>query len=165
MFRVFLGALLLATAACGSTSYTENGPNMITTHRGHGGYVLPILKQYDTWAQQGKFLRIDGPMISADAMGAFGYKGRWCYTEDAVFRGHAAYELHKGRSESGTVWLTSRLPEKLAAAFRKHPAYQDYEQLTYWGASTLRALIPEYECRDHGDQVVASAEAPVAVIE
>lgn len=145
---LFAAVLSFSLGACSSAIYSGSTSDSVTVYTGIGGLLKPILSRYDGWAKAGKRLRIAGPMVSADAFGAFGYKGDWCYTEDAVFQGHAISNLGLYRLERWTERSAARLPAALEAAFRADMAFHDIYGMTEWDVHKLRQLIPEYECRD-----------------
>jgi len=157
-------AFTLALASCGShnNSYGSNFQdtdtiytnaiystydNVIVIHQGYGGFVEPIIAQYEQWAAQGMTIIVDGQVISADAFGAFNetLEGQVCYTENAVFSPHAS-SISGRINMRGTEKLATSLIDPLEQEFRASPYFNDHVGHATITVSRLREIYPEGEC-------------------
>jgi hypothetical protein len=122
--------------------------DVIVIHEGMGGYVTPIIGQYTQWADEGKYLVIDGQVASADAFGAFSemLEGQVCYTENAVFSPHAASYGIDDPDPEGTEELATMLVDPLEREFRISPFFNDIEGVAEIGADRLSQIYPQGEC-------------------
>lgn len=121
--------------------------NVIVIYEGRGGFVEPIIAQYNKWAEEGKTIIIDGQVISADAFGAFSQElaGQTCYTDNAVFSPHAA-TIGNHIDTQGTEILATNLVDPLEQEFRASAYFDDnigYAEIT---AQRLHQIYPQGAC-------------------
>lgn len=134
-----------------ATSANVERNNMIIIRRGYGGEMNSVLSRYEQWIREGKYIVVDGRVVSADAFGAFNerYQNRVCYTANAVFSPHAArYQGHDSILPAITDRLARSLVPALEREFRASPYYHTWRGSAYIDANRLREIYPEGECSE-----------------
>lgn len=131
-----------------TNAYYSTYGNVIVIHEGKGGFVTPIIAQYEQWAEEGKYIVVDGQVISADAFGAFSefLEGRTCYTEKVIFSPHAASFSEDEPDPEGTDALATLLIDPLETEFRNSAYYNDHIGAAEITVERLRQIYPQGEC-------------------
>lgn len=122
--------------------------DVIVIHHGYGGYIDPIIEQYEQWAEEGKTIIVDGQVISVDAFGAFmeELEGQVCYTNRAVFSPHAASFDEDTPDYVETERLTTNLIDPLEQEFRLSPYFREWVDYAEIDANRLQEIWPEGQC-------------------
>jgi hypothetical protein len=129
-------------------AYYSTYDNVIVIHEGRGGYVDPIIAQYEQWAEEGKTIIVDGQVISADAFGAFSeiLEGQVCYTDNVIFSPHAAsYDIDTPDFENTEI-LAENLIDPLEQEFRLSPFFNDWIDIAEISAERLEQIWPAGKC-------------------
>jgi hypothetical protein len=129
-------------------AYYSTYGNVIVIHEGMGGLVVPIIAQYQQWANEGKYIVVDGQVASADAFGAFSenLEGQTCYTENVIFSPHAASFSEDEPDPVGTNDLATMLVDPLEIEFRNSAYYTDHIGVAEITVERLRQIYPQGEC-------------------
>lgn len=153
-------AVATAVCACSSTFYEESADE-IRLEAGVGGLVEPIMERYAAFRESGKKVVIDGPMISADAFGAFSLPNA-CYTKNAVFSPHSVSDLGLIPMPDYTRRLANELPSGLRDWFVSSHWFYNPILWPHIGYERLLRLWPEGACKeDEGFGRALQAPEPI----